>query len=57
MKALGRPASLDHLLTDNTFAATLLSLRELMHHPQFDDVTVLHFFILQNQPAQQAQTR
>ena len=39
--SLGRPASFDSLPTDNAFAATLLILREFMHHLQFDDITVL----------------
>lgn len=40
--SLGRPASLDKLPADNRFAATLLILREFMHHLQFSDITVLH---------------
>jgi len=36
----GRPASTDVLPTDNKFAATLLVLREVMHHLGFMDVTI-----------------
>lgn len=39
--SLGRPASLDALPDGNAFAATLLILREFMHHLQFADITVL----------------
>jgi len=39
--SLGRPASLEGLPASNTFAATLLILREFMHHLQFADITVL----------------
>ena len=39
--SLGRPASLDKLPTDHSFAATLLILREFMHHLQFADISVL----------------
>ncbi|MDR3371247.1 hypothetical protein [Rhodoferax sp.] len=40
--SLGRPASLDKLPADNGFAATLLILREFMHHLQFTNITALH---------------
>lgn len=40
--SLGRPASSDNLPSNNSFAATLLILREFMHHLQFDAITVLH---------------
>lgn len=36
----GRPASQDVLPTTNSFAATLLILREVMHHLGFRDVTI-----------------
>ncbi len=39
--SLGRPASFDGLPADNQVAATLLILREFMHHLRFDDITVL----------------
>lgn len=39
--SLGRPASSDTLPTSNSFAATLLILREFMHHLQFADISVL----------------
>ena len=39
--SLGQPASRDKLPANNAFAATLLILREFMHHLQFDDITVL----------------
>ncbi len=38
--ALGRPALREGLPTDLAFAATLLILREVMHHLQFSSVTV-----------------
>ncbi len=38
--SLGRPAALEGLPTSSTFAATLLILREFMHHLQFADITV-----------------
>ena len=34
----GRPASSDTLPTDNNFAATLLILREVMHHLKFTEI-------------------
>ena len=37
----GRPASQDVLPTTNSFAATLLILREVMHHLGFMNITVL----------------
>lgn len=37
----GRPASQDVLPTTNTYAATLLILREVMHHLGFSNITVL----------------
>jgi len=37
----GRPASQDILPTDNTFASTILILREVMHHLGFPDITLL----------------
>jgi len=37
----GRPASQDVLPTTNSFASTLLILREVMHHLAFLDITVL----------------
>jgi hypothetical protein len=37
----GRPASQDILPTTNSFAATLLILREVMHHLGFMNITVL----------------
>lgn len=36
--ALGRPASQEGLPDDKPFAATLLILRELMHHLQFASI-------------------
>lgn len=36
----GRPASQDILPTSNAFAATLLILREVMHHLRFRNITV-----------------
>ena len=39
--SLGRPASSDNLPSNNPFAATLLILREFMHHLQFEAITVL----------------
>ena len=39
--ALGRPASHEGLPAANTFAATLLILREFVHHMQFSSITVL----------------
>ena len=38
----GRPASQDVLPTTNSFAATLLILREVMHHLGFMNITVSH---------------
>jgi len=37
----GRPASQDVLPTTNSFASTLLILREVMHHLAFFDITIL----------------
>ena len=37
----GRPASQDVLPADNTFAASLLILREVMHHLAFKEITIL----------------
>ena len=37
---LGRPASQEGLPTSATFAATLLILREFMHHLKFQSITV-----------------
>lgn len=37
---LGRPATSDKLPTDAAFAATLVILREFMHHLQFSSITV-----------------
>ena len=37
----GRPASQDILPSTNSFAATLLILREVMHHLGFRDITIL----------------
>jgi exopolyphosphatase/pppGpp-phosphohydrolase len=37
----GRPASLDILPTTNTFASTLLILREVMYHIGFEEITIL----------------
>ncbi|WP_245956832.1 hypothetical protein [Edaphovirga cremea] len=37
----GRPASWEGLPTENTFAATLLILREFMHHLQFMSISVI----------------
>lgn len=39
--SLGRPAPFEGLPASNHFAATLLILREFMHHLQFADITVL----------------
>lgn len=39
--ALGRPASHEGLPAANRFAATLLILREFVHHMQFSSITVL----------------
>jgi exopolyphosphatase/pppGpp-phosphohydrolase len=39
--ALGQPARSSGLPQDNSFAASLLILREFMHHLQFDEITVL----------------
>jgi hypothetical protein len=36
----GRPASQDILPTTNAFAATLLILREVMHHLRFTNITI-----------------
>ena len=36
----GRPASQDILPTTNAFAATLLILREVMHHLRFPNITI-----------------
>jgi len=38
--SLGRPASQDELPSDTAFAATLLILREFMHHLQFTSITI-----------------
>ena len=38
----GRPASQDILPTTNSFAATLLILREVMHHLGFMNITISH---------------
>lgn len=38
---LGRPSSTEEIPTDVTFAATLLILREFMHHLQFLSITVV----------------
>jgi len=40
--AQGRPASQDRLPTTGRFSATLLVLREWLHHLNFDGITVLH---------------
>ena len=37
---LGRPATRTGLPTDTGFAATLLILREFMHHMQFESITI-----------------
>ncbi|MDD4971642.1 MAG: hypothetical protein PHT07_19625 [Paludibacter sp.] len=37
----GRPASQDVLPTANTFASTILILREVVHHLGFHDITIL----------------
>jgi len=37
----GRPASQDVLPADNSFAASLLILREVMHHLAFKEITIL----------------
>jgi len=37
----GRPASQDVLPAENTFAASLLILREVMHHLAFKNITIL----------------
>jgi exopolyphosphatase/pppGpp-phosphohydrolase len=37
----GRPASSDVLPADNSFASTLLILREVMHHLGFMEITIL----------------
>ena len=39
--SLGRPASSEGLPASNAFAATLLILREFMHHLQFAEITIL----------------
>lgn len=39
--ALGRPASHEGIPSSNAFTATLLILREFMHHLQFTSITVL----------------
>jgi exopolyphosphatase/pppGpp-phosphohydrolase len=39
--SMGRPASSDNLPSNTPFAATLLILREFMHHLQFEAITVL----------------
>jgi len=39
--SLGRPATSDTLPASTPFAATLLILREFMHHLQFEAITVL----------------
>jgi hypothetical protein len=41
--ALGKPASHEGLPSSNTFAATLLILREFMHHMQFSSITVVKY--------------
>jgi hypothetical protein len=38
----GRPASMDTLPSDLPFAATLLILREFMHHLGFVEITMTH---------------
>jgi len=38
----GRPASAEGLPTSPEFAATLLILREFMHHLRFDSITIVH---------------
>jgi hypothetical protein len=38
--SLGRPATQDTLAQDNAFAATLLILRECLHHLGFDHIVV-----------------
>lgn len=40
-RSLGRPISSDNLPTSTSFAASLLILREFMHHLQFETITVL----------------
>jgi exopolyphosphatase/pppGpp-phosphohydrolase len=39
--SLGRPASSEGLPASNSFAATLLILREFIHHLQFAEITIL----------------
>ena len=39
--SLGRPAAHEGLPTSAAFAATLLILREFMHHLQFSDITIV----------------
>ena len=41
-RAQGRPASQDELPTTGRFSATLLVLREWLHHLGFEDITVLN---------------
>lgn len=43
MISLGRPAAADSMPKSAEFAATLLILREWMHHLQFDSITLLDF--------------
>lgn len=40
-RSLGRPISSDNLPTSTSFAASLLILREFMHHLRFEAITVL----------------
>ncbi|MBT3066164.1 hypothetical protein KKO72_05010 [Rhodoferax sp. U11-2br] len=40
-RSLGRPISSDNLPTSTSFAASLLILREFMHHLRFETITVL----------------
>ena len=39
-RSLGRPSSQDDMPTNPTFAATLLILREFMHHLQFESIRI-----------------
>ncbi len=40
--SMGRPVASDDIPVDREFAATLLILREVMHHLQFDSIKILN---------------
>jgi hypothetical protein len=41
VEAQGQSHSQDKIAQDNEFAATLLILREFMHHLQFSSITII----------------